>query len=438
MGSSTALQCKAKDEPRRLFGAGAASAVANFAPHWHGYGMLRILHTADWHLGKRFGRFERLEEQQRVLEELVRLARAWRADAVLIAGDLFDTKTPPVEAQRLFYDALFELAQGGERIVVAIAGNHDLPEWLDARARWGYPLGILLAGLPFAALPSARLSLGQAVLEELTPGVVRLLHPRWEEPLQLLLTPYVSEVRLGERLQQPQAEYLHQRWRHGVQQLRPDVPTVLLAHLYCIPAEGEPPQEDEEERPSALGGAEAIGVSSFPEGIDYVALGHLHRPMELPGGCCPVVYAGSPLQYSATDPAPEKSVVLLELSAGEVHYERYRLSEGCSIVQLRAQSLEEALRLLEQHSAAYVRLLLSCPMGPGELEQLRRAHERLEIALDPLSSPLSQIQQPQARVEGLDPLELFRAFYREREGTDPSPELQELFRELWTLQQAVE
>jgi len=139
---------------------------------------------------------------------------------------------------------IFELAQGGERIVVAIAGNHDLPEWLDARARWGYPLGILLAGLPFAALPSARLSLGQAVLEELTPGVVRLLHPRWEEPLQLLLTPYVSEVRLGERLQQPQAEYLHQRWRHGVQQLRPDVPTVLLAHLYCIPAEGEPPQED--------------------------------------------------------------------------------------------------------------------------------------------------------------------------------------------------
>ncbi len=400
--------------------------------------MLRVLHTADWHLGKRFGRFERLQEQQRVLEELVHLAREWRANAVLIAGDLFDTKTPPVEAQRLFHDVLLELAQGGERIVVAIAGNHDLPEWLDARACWGYPLGILLVGRPFAALPSVRMSLGEAMLKELAPGAVRLLHPRWEEPLQLLLTPYVSEVRLGERLQQSQAEYLHHRWQHGVQQLRPDAPTVLLAHLYCIPAEGEPPQEDEEERPSALGGAEAIGVSSFPEGIDYVALGHLHRPMELSGGCCPVVYAGSPLQYSATDPAPEKSVVLLELSADEVRYERYRLSGGYPIVQLRAQSLEEALRLLEQHPTAYVRLLLSFPLRPGELEQLRRAHERLEIALDPLSLPLPQTQQPHARVEGLDPLELFRAFYREREGTNPSPELEELFRELWTLQQAAQ
>ena len=97
---------------------------------------MKILHTADWHLGKRLDRFSRLEEQVEVLGEIVKIADENAVDLVLIAGDLFDSFNPSIEATELFYKTLKQLTNNGKRPVIAIAGTHDASDRIDAP----YPL----------------------------------------------------------------------------------------------------------------------------------------------------------------------------------------------------------------------------------------------------------------------------------------------------------
>ena len=93
---------------------------------------MKILHTADWHLGKRLDNYSRIEEQIEVMNEICEIADEQNIDLVLVAGDLFDTFNPSVEAVELFYKTLKRLANNGQRPVIAIAGNHDSPDRIDA------------------------------------------------------------------------------------------------------------------------------------------------------------------------------------------------------------------------------------------------------------------------------------------------------------------
>src|SRR5579872_1513255 len=107
---------------------------------------MKILHTADWHLGKRLENFSRFEEQVEVLDEICQIADNESADVVIIAGDLFDTFNPTSEAVDLFYKTLKRLANDGKRAVVAIAGNHDSPERIEAPDPLARECGIVFAG----------------------------------------------------------------------------------------------------------------------------------------------------------------------------------------------------------------------------------------------------------------------------------------------------
>lgn len=396
--------------------------------------MLRLLHTADWHLGKRLGRFERLDEQQRALETLLHHADQERVDIVLIAGDIFDSPNPSAEAQALFYDALHELARGGERPVIAIAGNHDSPERLEASARWGYPLGILLVGFPHSPLPPAGTRLGQATIGFSSTGILLLEHPRWRTPLCLLPLPYVSPYRLQQELTSPLSEWLRTHWNQALQ-TRPDhtLPTVALAHLFCSQSGTTPPAEDEEEKPLTLGNAELVPTDIFPQQLHYVALGHIHRRLQLDSNGPTIAYSGSLLPYSFSDPEPEKYAALVEISPAGVQQLRWLpLSGGYPLRRLTCQSVEEALQELERHRHAYVELLLHCDqaLAAEDYHRLLAAHPRL-VALIPVprQAQAAPAYTPET-LASMDELELFVAFFRSRKGIDPDPALQELFASL--------
>ena len=104
---------------------------------------MRILHTSDWHLGKTLERQSRQSEQEMVMEEIVEIAEEESCDLVLVAGDVFDTATPPAWAEALFYETVKALSAGGKRAVVVIAGNHDQPERLTAARPLAERMGIL-------------------------------------------------------------------------------------------------------------------------------------------------------------------------------------------------------------------------------------------------------------------------------------------------------
>ena len=156
---------------------------------------MKILHTADWHLGKRLQDFQRHQEQKDVLEEIIQVADRESVDLIIVAGDLFDTFNPPAEAEDLLYSTLKRLAAGGSRPVVVIAGNHDNPERIEAQDHFGRECGIVFAGFPKTEIRSHVLNCDAKLLRT-APGFVEIQLPRHDAPVRLILTPYANENRM--------------------------------------------------------------------------------------------------------------------------------------------------------------------------------------------------------------------------------------------------
>ncbi len=156
---------------------------------------MKILHTADWHLGKKLEQFSRLPEQKKVMDEICTIANQQNVDAVIVAGDLFDTFNPPNEAIDLFYKTLKKLSNNGKRLVVAIAGNHDSPERIEAPTPLAIENGIILTGFPNSKISKFKLESGIETTK-IAEGFVEIKLPKIDFPLRLLLTPYANEYRL--------------------------------------------------------------------------------------------------------------------------------------------------------------------------------------------------------------------------------------------------
>ncbi|HEY0828227.1 MAG TPA: exonuclease subunit SbcD, partial [Bacilli bacterium] len=142
---------------------------------------MRVLHTADWHLGRTLEGRSRLEEQAAFLDELTHMVRDQQIDLILIAGDIYDSVNPPAAAELMFYDAVSRLAEGGVRQVIVIAGNHDNPERLAASGPLAAAHGITLIGHP-------------------TPAIQLVDIPETQERAMVYALPYPSESRLKELL----------------------------------------------------------------------------------------------------------------------------------------------------------------------------------------------------------------------------------------------
>lgn len=203
---------------------------------------MKILHTADWHLGKRLDRFSRLEEQVLVMNEIVEIADNQKVDMVLIAGDLFDNFNPSVEATELFYKTLKRLSLNGKRPVVAISGNHDSPNLIDAPDPLARECGIILIGHPKAEVNPFSVE-GFQILKS-APGFIEIQIKDLDFPVRILHTPYANEVRLkeyfGENKEEELNHVLAENWKNLADEFCDENGVNLLtAHLY-VNKKGEP------------------------------------------------------------------------------------------------------------------------------------------------------------------------------------------------------
>ena len=255
---------------------------------------MKILHTADWHLGKRLQTYSRLEEQREVMDEICRIADEQNVDVVLIAGDLYDTFSPPNEAIELFYKTLHRLAAGGKRAVIGIAGNHDSPDRINAPDPLARACGIILCGRPLSEVKECCLDSGLKLLRA-EPGFAELQIPGYSYPLRLLLTPYASEATLRQYLGEEEREeelrrLLQKHWQHLADTYCDDKGiNMLMTHLF-VADQNNPIEEDEGdgERPILhMGGAQAIFTQNMPQQLQYAALGHLHRYQVVSKEPCP-------------------------------------------------------------------------------------------------------------------------------------------------------
>ncbi|MEM7038213.1 MAG: exonuclease subunit SbcD [Bacteroidota bacterium] len=400
---------------------------------------MKLLHTADWHLGKRLERFDRSAEQVAILGEICEIAEREAVDAVLIAGDLYDTYNPPIEATDNFYRHLKRLSDNGRRAVIAIAGNHDSPHRIEAPDPLARECGILFAGYPNSQIQPFALDTGLAVVQS-APGFIELQLPNCDCPLRLLLTPYANENRMRRTLplEGPVPDMqtsLQQHWQQLADRFCDEKGVnMLMAHLFMLGRGDTPPEEPEDEKPINIGGANAVFTDIVPAAMQYVALGHLHRHQNMKGGPCPCVYASSPLEYSFAEAGQDKYVVLLDCEPGQpVTYRKEKLHKGRSLHRAEFEDLDEAVTWLEAHPEAFVELhvLTDTYIRSVDRKRLTNAHPRI---IGPIPKPLNPDLVTGIEMSTVDPARsreaLFEDFFRHKKGVAPGDEMQALFLEI--------
>lgn len=401
---------------------------------------MKILHTADWHLGKYLGDLSRHDEQQAVLAEICDIAERESVDAVLIAGDLFDSPNPPTESIELFYKTLKQLSNNGLRAVIAIAGNHDAPSRIEAPDPLARACGIVLAGYPNTKTHCFELETGLAVTQT-DEGFINIKLPNHQTPLRILLTPFTNETRLKKRLdKQNIAENLRQilakNWYELAQKYLDTEGGVnlLMAHLFVMKKGETPPEEPENERAIYVGESSAIFSNSFPPHIQYVAMGHLHRQQLIEGGDCPIVYAGSPLAYSFAEENQEKYVMLLHAEANQpIEYQRIKLTKNRKICRARFYSIDEALTWLAAHQEDIVQLTICSDeyLSNADVRRLNEAHPFIISIIPDVKNSLSNSYENRVIDFEKNIFEVFTDFFKHQKKQAPNEALQTLFKEVW-------
>jgi exonuclease SbcD len=401
---------------------------------------MRILHTSDWHLGKRLENFSRLEEQQAVLSEICEIADFEKVDAVIVAGDLFDTFNPPVEAIDLFYKTLKRLSNNGMRAVIAIAGNHDSPDRIEAPDPLARECGIFFAGYPASVIPVLELESGLKVTQS-EPGFVEFELPISGEKLRLLLTPYANEMRLktylgSENSEDALRDTLKKFWETLAQKYCDfNGVNVMVAHLLFIKEGDEQPVEPEEEKPILyIGGAQSQFSSDIPKEIQYVALGHLHRKQTIDKQPCPIVYSGSPLAFSFSEANQDKFVMIIDaVSGAKATIKEIKLNQGKRLIRKSFNQIDEAVEWLIENQNILIELtIVSDTYLAGEdRKRLMYAHEGI-VALIPEISAKHTDSKKQAYTidinKNMD--ELFVDFFKSKKGQEPNKRLLDLFKEV--------
>ena len=337
---------------------------------------MKILHTADWHLGKRLDRFSRLEEQILVMNEIVEIANEQHVNLVLIAGDLFDNFNPGVEATELFYKTLKRLSLNGKRPVVAISGNHDSPNLIDAPDPLARECGIILIGHPKAEVSPFEVE--GFKIKQSAPGFIEIQLKNQDFPVRILHTPYANEIRLkeyfGENKEEELSNVLAENWKTLADEFCDQKGVNLLtAHLYMNKKGAPLLEEPEGEKPIKIGNADLIYSDIIPAQIQYTALGHLHGCRNIGTEDKPVVYASSPLCYSFSEAGQTKYVSIIDAQPNQkVSFERIPLQNGKSLARKTFNNVETAVEWLTENQNSLVELTL-------ESETFLTAEERKRI-----------------------------------------------------------
>lgn len=323
---------------------------------------MKILHTADWHLGKRLDRFSRMEEQILVMEEVIGIADEEHADLILVAGDLFDNFNPGVEAIELFYKTLKRLSLNGKRPVIAISGNHDSPSLINAPDPLARECGIILIGHPKAEI--TLFSTEYFKVSNSKAGFIELKIGGIDFPVRILHTPFANEIRLkeyfGENKEEEINKVLSETWKNLADQFCDDSGVnILTAHLYINKRGAEILEEPEGEKPIKIGNADLIFSDSIPEQIQYTALGHLHGFQNIGTKEKPVIYSSSPLCYSFSEAGQKKYVSIIDAEPGKtVSYEKKVLKSGRILVRKTFTSIEDTVQWLEENPNTFIELTL--------------------------------------------------------------------------------
>jgi exonuclease SbcD len=365
---------------------------------------MRILHTSDWHLGRTFHRESLLDGQAAFVDHLVETVRAEKVDVVLVAGDVYDRALPPVDAVALCNDALRRIREAGARTIL-ISGNHDSARRLGFGAALIEAAGVHLRTDPDQAW------------QPVVIGDVAFYGIPYLEP-ELVRRPW----ELPERSHTAALSYAMDR-------IRADAPrhrrTVVIAHAFVTGGAAS-----DSERDISVGGVAHVPLSAF-DGVDYVALGHLHGRQRMSET---VRYSGSPLAYSFSEAGQVKGSWLVTLgsgvegaeSAASVEFVPAPVPRPVGRLSGRLDDLLTSPRY-ERYEDHWLQITLTDPVRPrAAMDRLRaRFPHTLALSFEPEGG---RDAPAPVRLHGRPEAEVALDFVREVRGEPATPEEEELLR----------
>ena len=325
---------------------------------------MRLIHTSDWHFGKRFLDHDMLPLQAIFCDWFVDLVRQESIDCVLVSGDVFDRANPKEDAIRLLDDFLFRIRDAGASIVL-ISGNHDSAERLNFGA--GFMAG---SGLHIRAERLEIADIGKPVIVTGKDG----------DEVEILPLPYLDPERVSHKVGaiRTHESVLRAVIEQKIGQLRNPARAIAMSHSWVTGG-----TTSDSERNLTVGGTGSVPMDLF-DGFGYVALGHLHRPQELSNGR--IVYSGTPMPYSFSEDH-EKSVRIVSTDGLSITSKTVASTVGRPVATIE-ETLESILSSsqFKKHEQSFVRVRITDPnFQVGVMERVRaRFPFALELAQNSL------------------------------------------------------
>ncbi len=357
---------------------------------------MRIVHTSDWHIGRRWKGIQRLDELETALDNLAAFIEKQSIDLVLHTGDIFDSRNPPAEAERLVNRFLVRVGRAGAHMLV-VAGNHDDPLRLDARSLLTEFVNVQILGRPRSA----------------SRGGTRIVVTRRGEKAVVAALPFaspgawVSALHLTGEETSARSQYARM-FALAVKDLcrdfRQDAVNLLMAHTHL-----EGALFGESERRVHVAEDWAASPKALPKRASYVALGHIHKPQRI-AAPAPAYYAGSLLQMDFGEAGEEKTFVVVTATPGNpATVEHVPYEGGLPLVNLRA-SLAELEQIADNYRTGWLRVTV--PLTEKDPDLNRKVRQLLPNALV-VRAELPEAEEPfDFRLEkGISPAAHYAAYH---------------------------
>ena len=365
---------------------------------------MKLIHLSDLHIGKRVNEISMIEDQEFILHQILQIIEEEKADALLIAGDVYDKSVPSAEAVTLFDDFLCQLAQRKLEIFI-ISGNHDSAERLSFGGRLMEECGIYISPVYDGSVATVTLSDEHGEVD-------------------FWLLPFIKPAHVKRYFPDAGIESYTDACRVAVEHMGIDasIRNVLLTHQFVT---GSITCESEE---ISVGGTDNVDASVFAD-FDYVALGHIHGPQNI--GSNHIRYCGTPLKYSFSEERHHKSVTVVNLGPkGELELTLRPLVPKHDLRSIRGTFAELTDKTFYSSTATddYLQVILTDEEDvPEAIGKLRVIYPNMmKLTYDNTRTRVNQVIDGAVDVQRKSPLELFDELYK-LQNNQPMSEEQRTF-----------
>ena len=400
---------------------------------------MRILHTADWHIGAKTDDLDRFEEQKLALKQVIEISKRYNVDMVIIAGDIYENLVPAAEDEELFYKTIVELSRNGDCAVVAIAGNHDDPKRLSNANVFADKFGIYLVGYyDEISIDKSRRDTN-IFATNCGKGFIEFETKAGEKAVVALLPfpsfyIYKCVKKQNDNLQDKISSWL----MDGTSHFRDDTIDITVAHLTSYGIDMDPDEYLTYTTLSSTYGY--VDQKILPSNAQYTALGHIHRTLTV-NKDKNIFYSGSLInQFFSVNNDTPTNVIIADLDSNGVKNIIKQPLDVKLLKKFTVNSVAEAHKVLNEHPENLVKIVIenvdsvdgdidNTQYTPyitmSDVKSLRSKHPNL-VTLSVITNQARAHSEFTSK-KNLTNGEIFDNFVKAKNGTLPEPKVKELF-----------